>query len=192
MYVWARLAKMAATAKSRGPLNVGEMSRLTFRCLPSDVDANLHMNNARYPMLADVGRYDIFIRSGLVKLGRERGWAPMMGGIQCVFLREIRLWRRFELFSALELWQGLQFMGRQRFVLENGQTACELLTTAGIYDLRNRRFVPIQETMAALGISAASREPTEAEKRFLASHEALRAQAKLPLSPRLDNATLDD
>ncbi|RFC67130.1 MULTISPECIES: thioesterase family protein [Mesorhizobium] len=192
MYVWARLAKMAATAKSRGPFNVGDTSCIAFRCLPSDVDSNLHMNNARYPMLADVGRYDIFFRSGLVKLGRERGWAPMMGGIQCVFLREIRLWRRFELFSSLELWRGLQFMGKHRFVLENGQTACEILTTAGIYDLRNRRFVAIDEVMVALGINAASREPTEAESRFLASHEALRAQAKLPISQRLDNASPAD
>jgi len=192
MYVWARILKMAATVNSRGPFHVGEMSRLFFRCLPSDVDVNLHMNNARYPMLADVGRYDIFIRSGLVKLGRERGWAPMMGGIQCVFLREIGLWRRFELFSSLELWRGLQFMGRQRFVLENGQTACEILTTAGIYDFRNRRFVPIEEAMIALGIGVASREPTKAESLFLASHEALRAQAKLPLSPRLDNTSPAD
>jgi len=184
MYVWARMAKMAATAKSRGPFRVGETSRLSFRCLPSDIDINLHMNNARYPMLADVGRYDLFIRSGLVKMGRERGWAPMMGGIECVFLREIRLWRRFELLSSLELWRGLQFMGKHRFVLENGQTACEILATAGIYDLRNRRFVPMEEAMATLGIEAVSREPTEAEMRFLASHEALRAQAKSPVSSK--------
>lgn len=188
MYVWARIAKMAATVKSRGSFHVDEMSRLSFRCLPSDVDANLHMNNARYPMLADIGRYDIFIRSGLVKLGRERGWAPMMGGIECAFLREIRLWRRFELFTSLELWRDLQFLGKHRFVLESGQTACEILTTAGIYDFRNRRFVSMDEVMAALGIDAIPREPTESENRFLASHDALRAQAKLPLSPRLDNA----
>ena len=43
---------------------MGDESRLTFRCLPTDIDFNLHMNNARYMMLADVGRIDIFMRAG--------------------------------------------------------------------------------------------------------------------------------
>jgi acyl-CoA thioesterase FadM len=192
MYVWARMAVMAATVKSRGPFRVGDMSRLSFRCLPSDIDSNLHMNNARYPMLADVGRFDIFIRSGLDRLRKERRWVPMMGGIQCVFAREIRLWRRFDLMSSLELWQGLQVLGKHRFVLENGQTACEILTTAGIYDLRNRCFVPMEQVMQVLGISTISRTPNEAESLFLASHQALRAQAKQPVAPRLDIAARAD
>ncbi|MCO5063444.1 MAG: thioesterase family protein [Rhizobiaceae bacterium] len=187
MYVWARMAIMAATVKSRGPFRVGDMSRLSFRCLPSDIDSNLHMNNARYPMLADVGRYDIFMRSGLVRLGREKGWVPMMGGIECVFLREIRLWRRFDILSSLELWQGLQVLGKHRFVLENGETACEILTTAGIYDVPNRRFVPMEEVVELLGVHAISREPDEAESRFLTAHQAMRSQAKRKIDQRLDN-----
>jgi acyl-CoA thioesterase FadM len=179
MYVWARMAKMAATVRSRGPFRAGDVSRLSFRCLPSDIDPNLHMNNARYPMLADIGRYDIFIRSGLMKLRRERGWAPMMGGIQCVFLREIRLWKRFEILSSMDVWDGTQVLGEHRFVLENGQTACQILTTAGIYDTRRRDFVPIDEVMAALGVSATPRAPTDAETAFMASHRDIRAAAKV-------------
>lgn len=179
MYVWARMAWMAATVKSRGPFALNDVSRLTFRCLPSDVDTNLHLNNARYPMLADIGRYDIFIRSGLARLMRERRWAPMMGGIQCAFLREIRLWRRFEVQSSLELWEGTQVMGRHRFILDDGVKSCEILTTAGIYDMQARRFVTMDEVMHAMGINAVSRAPTESERLFLASHNALRAASKL-------------
>lgn len=81
MYVWARLARMALTAKSRGPYRAGGESRLSFRCLPTDIDSNMHLNNARYMMLADVGRIDIFLRSGLLGLARRNGWGPMMGGL---------------------------------------------------------------------------------------------------------------
>lgn len=182
MYVWGRMAKMAATAKGRGHHAVEDVSRLQFRCLPSDIDPNMHMNNARYPMIADVGRYDMFIRGGLLRLRRERSWAPMMGGVQSAFLREIRLWQRFELQSTMDCWEGQHFLGRHRFVLENGQTACEILTTAGIYDLKGRRFVAAGEVAEALGENAVSRQPTPSEKAFMASHGALRAAGKEPLT----------
>ena len=78
MYVWARLFRTVLTARSRGRYRLGEESRLTFRCLPSDIDSNLHLNNARYMMLADIGRIDIFMRGGLLALARKNGWAPMM------------------------------------------------------------------------------------------------------------------
>ena len=88
MYVWARLARVVLTARRRGPYRPGGESRLSFRCLPTDIDPNIHLNNARYLMLADLGRLDLFFRSGLMRLNRERGWAPMMGGVQSVFVRE--------------------------------------------------------------------------------------------------------
>src|SRR5690606_4964493 len=104
MYVWARLLRTALTLRRRGPYRPGEESRLTFRCLPTDIDPNFHLNNARYMMLADVGRIDIFLRTGLVRTARQKGWVPMMGGLQTAFVREVRLWQRFELYSSIETW----------------------------------------------------------------------------------------
>jgi acyl-CoA thioesterase FadM len=178
MYVWGRMARMALTAKARGPYRMGGESRLSFRCLPSDVDTNLHLNNARYMMLADIGRIDIFLRAGLIGLARKRGWAPMMGGLQAVYLREIRLWKRFEVVSTVETWEGTQVIGGHRFVLEDGQTAALVMTTAGVYDFAARRFVPIDEIIGILGQDLTPRPPTEEERIFMASHAGLRALAK--------------
>ncbi|TKT74229.1 thioesterase family protein [Aquamicrobium sp. LC103] len=178
MYVWARLARMALTAKSRGVYRMGDESRLTFRCLPTDIDSNFHLNNARYMMLADVGRIDIFMRAGLIKLARGRGWAPMMGGLQSVYVREIRLWRKFDVVSTVETWEGTQVIGRHRFVFEDGETAALVMTTAGIYDFRNRRFVPIDDLVAELGQRIEPRPPSEEERIFMASHAGLRKLAK--------------
>jgi acyl-CoA thioesterase FadM len=178
MYVWARLARMALTAKNRGRYHMGDESRLTFRCLPTDVDSNLHLNNARYMMLADVGRIDIFMRAGLIALARKKGWAPMMGGLQAVYVREIRLWRKFDVVSTVETWQETQVIGSHRFVLEDGQTAALVMTTAGIYDFSNRRFLQIGEVIATLGHRFMPRPPTEAETIFMASHGRLRELAK--------------
>lgn len=178
MYVWGRMARTMATASSRGPYRVGEESRLAFRCLPIDIDFNLHLNNARYMMLADLGRIDIFLRIGLIALARKNGWAPMIGGLQVAYVREIRLWRRFEVVSSIETWEGTSVIGRHRFVLDNGETAALILTTGGVYDRRGRRFLDIDEVVAALGHATSPRPPTEAERAFTVSHRNLREQAK--------------
>ncbi len=81
MYVWLRLARTALTARRRGRYRMGERSSLSFRCLPTDIDTNVHLNNARYMMLADIGRIDIFLRAGLLGVARKNGWAPIMGGL---------------------------------------------------------------------------------------------------------------
>ena len=154
-------------------------SRLSFRCLPTDIDFNVHLNNARYLMLADLGRIDIFLRSGLLRLTRQKELgADDRRRARSVFVREIRLWQRFDVVSSIETWEGTQVIGRHRFVLDNGETAALVMTTAGIYDFAARRFVEIDEVIAALGRKASPRPPTEAEKIFMASHAGLRALAK--------------
>ena len=178
MYVGGRLAHLAATSKRRGPFRFGDESRLSFRCLPHDIDRNMHLNNARYMMLADVGRIDIFLRSGFWALCSRNGWGPMMGGLQSAYVREIRLWKRFDVVSTLETWEDTQVIGRHRFVLEGGETAALVMTTAGVYDSRNRRFVPIDEIVSALGAEMRPRPPSEEEKIFMASHAGLRRLAK--------------
>ena len=130
MYVWGRLAWMAAMSKRRGPYRLGDESRLSFRCLPHDIDRNMHLNNARYMMLADVGRIDIFLRSGFWALCSRNGWGPMMGGLQSAYVREIKLWKRFEIVSTIETWTDRQMIGRHRFLLEDGRTAAMILTCA--------------------------------------------------------------
>ena len=178
MYVWGRLARMMATASRRGPYMVGSESRLAFRCLPTDIDFNLHLNNARYMMLADLGRIDIFLRVGLIALARKNGWAPMIGGLESVYVRELRLWRRFEVISSIQTWEGTQVVGKHRFVLDNGETAALILTTAGVYDRKARRFIDIDEVVAALGSKATPRTLTRAEQDFMTSHHGLRGLAK--------------
>jgi acyl-CoA thioesterase FadM len=178
MYVWARLLRMAATTGRRGPYRFGDKSRLAFRCLPSDIDRNIHLNNARYMMLADVGRIDIFLRSGFFRLCRQRGWAPMMGGLQTAYVREIKLWKRFEVVTTIETWEGSEMIGRHVFMLEDGRTAAVVLTTVGVYDPKGRRFMPIAEVFSMLGNHATPRPPDATEAAFLASHRRLRATAK--------------
>ncbi|MCC5780876.1 thioesterase family protein [Nitratireductor sp. B36] len=179
MYVWMRLLRVAATRKSRGVYRLGDESKLSFRCLPTDIDMNIHLNNARYMMLADMGRIDIFLRSGLIGAARQRGWAPLLGGLQTAYVREVRLWQRFDVISTIETWDGTQIIGQHRFVLGDGRVAAMILTTGGVYDYKGRGFVPVEEVMGALGVDAAPRPPNDEERAFMASHQGMRARAKV-------------
>ncbi|GHC66500.1 thioesterase family protein [Limoniibacter endophyticus] len=178
MYVWGRIARMVLTAQSRGAYRIGEESRLSFRCLPTDIDLNRHLNNARYLMLADLGRIDLFLRMGFLKAARQRNWAPMLGGQQTVFVREIKLWKPFDLYSSVETWDDTQVIGRHRFVHPDGRVAAMVMTTAGAYDHRNKRFLKVEELMEAIGLDAVRREPTPEEKLFMESSRSLRTLAK--------------
>ena len=130
-------------------------------------------------MLADLGRIDIFFRTGLFALMRRRNWAPMLGGVQSVFVREIKLWQRFDVVSSIETWEGTQVIGRHHFVLENGEIG-------GAGDDHRRHLRPLGKAFCRDGRgdrgarhrSRTPRPPSEAEKAFMASHAGLRALAK--------------
>ncbi len=102
----------------------------------------------------------------------------MIGGLESVYVREIRLWRRFEVVSSIETWEGTQVIGRHRFVLDNGETAALIMTTGGVYDRPGRRFVDIDEVVAALGRSAQPRAADRGRADFMTSHQGLRGLAK--------------
>ncbi|MEQ9245979.1 MAG: thioesterase family protein, partial [Nitratireductor sp.] len=89
------------------------------------------------------------------------------------------LWQRFDVVSTIETWDGTQIIGQHRFVLQDGRIAAMILTTGGVYDYRGKRFVPMDELMSALGVDTAPRAPNDEEKAFMASHQGLRARAKV-------------
>ncbi|HEV2566447.1 MAG TPA: hypothetical protein VGU19_15340 [Microvirga sp.] len=66
MNLWLRVLHLIVTSVFRARLDpVRDVSRLTFRVWPHDLDTSLHMNNGRYWTLMDLGRTDMMIRSGL-------------------------------------------------------------------------------------------------------------------------------
>jgi len=166
------------SARGKGPARFGDETRHSFRCWPTDIDNYMHMNNSRYSTIADVGRIELFQRSGMWDLGKTRNWWPMMGGGQTAFIKEIKLWHRFELVSSMETWEDRQILGLHRFLLEDGSVAAIVRTSIGVFDYTNRRYVPIDEVAQAIGTRSKPREPDEGEREFLRSNAALRAMAR--------------
>jgi acyl-CoA thioesterase FadM len=100
-----------------------ETARLGFRVLPTDLDFNLHMNNARYLSLMDLGRVDLLNRLGLLRLAFRGRWFPVLGAVSVRFHRPLTLWDRFELSTRVTGWDEKWIYLEQRFEREGKPVA---------------------------------------------------------------------
>lgn len=88
-----RLAPIVVRAKLKedGAL----VSRIHQRVRPSEIDINLHMNQAVYPRIFELGRTDWFIRSGMWEQWRGMGFNPMVAQQTLTYRRELKPLRRY-------------------------------------------------------------------------------------------------
>ena len=108
---------MLLTTRLRGPLPLLGTSRLSGRVWPNDLDINLHMNNGRYFTLADLGRFDHGLRSGLWKQALKRGWRPVAGDCSGRFSASLQPFARYELESRILGWDAKWFFIEHRYKL---------------------------------------------------------------------------
>ncbi len=128
-------------------------ARLGWRVLPNDLDLNLHMNNARYLSLMDLGRLDLLSRLGLLRLAFRAHWLPVLGGVTIRFFRPLRPWQRYELITRVVGWDEKWFYLEQRF--ESGE---KLVARAIVKALMRGPdgSIPSGSLLAQLGIAQTS------------------------------------
>ena len=102
--------------RRRGRLDVLGTGVLTMRVWPTDLDFNVHMNNGRYFTAADIGRFDWWLRTGVWKKVRARGWGPVAGDANGRFSRSLQPLERFELHTRLLGWDDKWLFTEHRFV----------------------------------------------------------------------------
>lgn len=162
MNLWLRLLWLIIRYRHRPALQLpGDVSRLSMRVLPNDLDANLHMNNGRYFTIMDLGRLDLLFRAGATwGLIRRKGWAPMVGALQMRFRLPLALFQKYALETRILCWDEQWFFIEQRFILDagprKGAVAAIALLRGGFFDGANKRMLPVREMLDILGISATS------------------------------------
>jgi len=102
------LVVIASLFKSRLPVGQTEC-HLTLITLPNDLDINLHMNNGRYLTICDLTRVDLFIRTGLLKTIRRRGWIPIVAEHTMTYKKPLKLFSRFRVSLYLTHWDEKYF-----------------------------------------------------------------------------------
>lgn len=88
--------------RARAPrVSLWDEVRTPFTVLPTDLDPLMHMNNARYLALLDLGRMDLMLRSGFWKTVTDRGWYPVVTAQTVSYKRSLTLWQRFDLTTRV-------------------------------------------------------------------------------------------
>ncbi len=134
----------------RARIDLLATSELRFRVLPTDLDINLHMTNARYLSFMDLGRTDLLLRAGALQMMWRERWMPVVGHIDIKFRRSLRPFQRFTLKSRLLCWDAKWLYLEQRIESANG-----LHSVAHVRGLFKGRegSVPTERLLAGVGYS---------------------------------------
>ena len=158
------------------------VSTLRMRVQPNDLDLNGHMNNGRYPSLMDLGRLDLVLRSGLLRLMLREKSVPVLASVQIRFRIGMNVFEPFDLQTRVICWDEKWVYMEQRFVLVSGlkagSVAAIALVKGGFYDRRTRTTVPTQDLLNAVGVQTQSPVFPVYITEWTQAEEALRAHTK--------------
>ena len=110
-----RLLAVLVAALSRPPAGFFDACAVALRVWPNDLDANLHMNNSRYLLAMDVGRWELVVRTGFWRELRRRRWFPVVGSATLRFRRALDPFQSYRLVTRLVAWDEKWCFLEQRF-----------------------------------------------------------------------------
>lgn len=138
-----------------------------FRVLPNDLDLNRHMNNGRYLTIMDLGRFDYLGKTGLLKICIKNKWLPILGATQMVFLRPLKLFQKYTIYTVIECFDDKWFIIKQRFE-SNGKIIAHG-KIRGLLKGPKGNIRPIEIMQSSGMLLEASPSPSEATKLWLES-----------------------
>jgi len=123
--------------------------RLTFRCLPTDLDMNIHMTNSRYASFMDLSRVELMIRNGGWARIRAAKLYPVLGSSSIRFRRPIRPFQKFDVTARVVSWDDRWIYMEHKLVMAGGELAalCVVKTTF----LSKEGRVPTDKLVAIMG-----------------------------------------
>jgi len=117
MNLLGRVLWLLLTCKFRPQAKYFDEVKTRFRVWPTDLDTNLHMNNGVYLSIMDLGRTDLGLRTGLLRVMKERGWYPVVASQAIRYRRSLKPWRAFEVHTKVLGWDERFFFIQQKFML---------------------------------------------------------------------------
>ena len=116
MCFFVRLLRVILLAWLGKRRSLREPSRIFTHVWVNDLDLNIHMNNGRYLTLMDMGRMDLMLRTGAMRLWFGRGWQPLVALSMCRHFKALKVFQRFELRTTVIGWDEKWVYFEQRFL----------------------------------------------------------------------------
>jgi acyl-CoA thioesterase FadM len=121
------------------------------------------------------------IRSGLWRAVLKRGWVPVVSAGQIRFRREMKLFQAFTLETRILTWSEGHLVMEHRLLSKARDGSPVLnaiaLVRAGIYDRREKGFVPMSRLLAEIGLQAQAPQASPEVEAFLRAEETLKSAA---------------
>ena len=153
MYLWLRLCKVILASFFRPKLGYSDYSRQKFRVWPNDLDFNLHMNNARYLAVMDLGRVDLILRTQLGRVVYRRKLKPLLASVMVRFRRPLAPFQGFTLITHVIGWDARWTYIEHR-IESRGELVC--LAIAKVAFLGKNGLIANGELLAIMGVDGQS------------------------------------
>ena len=101
--IW-RTIWVLLTSRFGSKVNLFDVSSITFRVLPTDVDFLWHMNNGRYFSLMDLARFNFTIRNNALPLLRKNKIFAVAASEMIRFKKSLNLFQKFQITTQLLGW----------------------------------------------------------------------------------------
>src|SRR5690606_38451308 len=109
-----------------------------------------HMNNGVYLSIADLGRFDLLIRSGVWATFQERGWYPVVANATISYRKSLDRGVKYQLQTRMVGLDDTAVYVEQRFVVGGEIYARQLIR--GRFLKRSGGVVSAAEIAEAIGI----------------------------------------
>ena len=146
--------RVLTAAKFKKKLKFNGISEIKLRIWPNDIDVYPEMNNGRHLTLMDLGRYDLALRSGMLRTAKKNKWKFVVAGGSIRFRRRLPPFRSFQLKSRLSGWDKRWFYFIQE-TLRNRKVCSQAVIRAGIRDKQG--LVPAEKVVKIFGESESIR-----------------------------------
>jgi acyl-CoA thioesterase FadM len=129
---------------------------VNFIVLPNDLDTNIHMNNGRYLTIMDLGRFDLVLRSGILKYMMKQKSIPVLAAAQVRWRLPLQPFQKYTLETRVICWDEKWVFMEQRFIIRGGRkdgaVAAIGLVKGSFYNNEKRQTVPTAELLALLNM----------------------------------------
>lgn len=153
-------------------------SHLKLCVLPNDLDFNLHMNNGRYLTIMDLGRLDLILRTGLMKIMLQQASVPILASASIRYRLSIDPFQKYTLQTQIIGWDEKWFYIEQRFLMgsgsKEGQVAAIGLVKGCFLNNKTQSTVPTIDVLNGINYTAASPALPQHMIDWLQAEETLR------------------
>lgn len=120
MKLWFRILYVILSYRKRSKLRIDEVSKITLRVWPNDLDIYRHVNNGVFLTMMDLGRFDQGLRTGHWQQWNKLGWYPIVVNSTITYRKSLEPWQKFDIETKVIGWDDIAYYVEQRFV-RNGE-----------------------------------------------------------------------